>query len=681
MTDNSQAQLNLKSRQIELFLAIDEVRDKVTDGDAPNIMYMRLLKLLMDRFHTHASAMVVLSESDNAIENSVAIGLETDKSIEICTPLLDNTETAAVQRIEVEGWAHAVGVRVKLSPHEPLGAIVLMQQDNAYPFTDEDLEVLRLAEQQIDSSIIQARRIWQLAQRKRELDAIYKLDKMRDERADEGELVTAFIQIIMEQFQSELCIMFLSHPDSGELTTRGMVDKAGLRPDHYAQIAESVERIVELQIIESPKPDLNLLACPFIVNDMRLGAVVVGRRLPFSQGDKRLLVAMSSQMDSAVVYSRVIQQLSQRNKELNIIYNIDRIRDSDQDFGDMLQAVLGELCKAIDSELGYILLYSESEEDQLEIKATTNSGVITSTAYYEAIHTMSKRALDAGTMVYDNNHPGEVRSIIAVPLILHDKIIGVFGGVNSIKPRGYNAEDRRMLNAIVSQTDTAVFERMEQRRVRQVLGRSVDPKVLEHLLKNSDTNNILSGERMVVSVLFGDLRGSTEWAERTEPDKLAYMLNEYLGRMTDVIFEFGGTLDKFVGDEVIGLFGAPLPMEDHAERCAKAALKMQEVMADLIREMEAKGNEIPPMGIGVSSGEAICGEFGTSQRTDYTAMGRMMNLGARLCSAAAGGEVMISEGTYAAIQDSAKVERRDDVSMKGIGTSTAYKLLNLEGES
>ncbi|MEO0565992.1 MAG: adenylate/guanylate cyclase domain-containing protein, partial [Chloroflexota bacterium] len=266
---------------------------------------------------------------------------------------------------------------------------------------------------------------------------------------------------------------------------------------------------------------------------------------------------------------------------------------------------------------------TEAEEDQLEIKSSTDEGIIPSVQYYEAIQSISRQALETGDMIVQNMPRGEVRSIIAVPLILREKIIGVFGGVNSRNTRGFGSEDKRMLNAIVSQTDTAVFERMEQRRVRQVLGRSVDPKVLEHLLENAQSTDILAGERMNISVLFADLRGSTEWAERTNPEALATTLNEYLGRMTDVIFEYGGTLDKFVGDEVIGLFGAPLAMPDHAERCAAAALRMQEVMGELIREMEAKGYELPPMGIGMSTGDAICGEFGTSQRTDYTAMGRM----------------------------------------------------------
>ncbi len=678
MTDNLQQQIALKQRELDLLVAIDEIRDQITDDDAPNIMYLRLLKLFISHFNAEAGAVAVRHNEKGSPDTTIGIGLDEQRARALCEPVLHEDTATSVQPIVVANWAHAVGVRVMLRQDTPLGALVLLRGEHAGAFSEDDLAVLSAGEGQLDSAIVQAQRIWRLSRRDRELNAIYQLDQLRDANSDEKDLVNGFIQIVLEQLEAKLCMVVLSNIDSGEMTARGMVDRLNLQPHHYGEITDTLQYLSAISDLPSPKADVSLLASPFIINEMILGGVVVGKDTPFNASDRRLLAAMTSQMDSAIVYSRVIKQLSQRNKELQIIYHIDQIRDSETDFDAMLQAVLGEMCTAIESEMGYILLYSEDEEDQLEIKSSTEEGIIPSPSYYEAIHTISRRALETGEMTYTNEMNNGVRSIIAVPLILREKIIGVFGGLNSRHPTGFNAEDRRMLQAIVSQTDTAVFERMEQRRVRQVLGRSVDPKVLEHLLEHANTTDILAGERMNISVLFADLRGSTEWAERTEPDKLAMMLNTYLGRMADVIFEYGGTLDKFVGDEVIGLFGAPLPMPDHAERCAAAALKMQRVMGDLIKEMEAQGLELPQAGIGMSTGDAICGEFGTSQRTDYTAMGRMMNLGARLCSAAGGGEVVISEKTFTTLGKQVAVEKLEEVTAKGIGQVTAYKLLKLE---
>ncbi|MEM6282629.1 MAG: adenylate/guanylate cyclase domain-containing protein [Chloroflexota bacterium] len=677
MNDTVEKTLALRERELDLLLAIDTVRDAVDDDVPPGVMFERLLTLLLEHLAANAAAIVVISDEQNGIEYQSAMSIEPRAGFSLCQEVLKATDRPEIMPVDAAGYGDGLGVRIMMDG-EPLAGVVLLREPQDAPFSEDDVALLQTAENQIDSAIVQVRRIWRLKQRNRELDVIYRLDQLRDRNTNENDLITAFTQIILEQYNAQLCMVILSHIDSGDMVVRGIVDKIGLKPADFDRVMKTVENLEGTRMVDSPRDGVEMIAAPFLIAGMQLGAVVVGRERSFHSSDLRLLFALSSQMDSAIVYSRVIAQLSQRNKELEIIYNIDKIRDSDEDFDVMLQSVLGELCQAIDTDISFILLFNDREEDQLEIKSSTSSGILTSRAYYEAIQRVSRQALETGDMVFENNLAGEVRSTLSVPLVLHDRIIGVFGGLNSNSSLGFTAENRRMLKAIVTQVDTAVFERMEQRRVRQVLGRSVDPKVLDYLLEHGDAASVLAGERRVVSVLFADLRGSTEWAERTEPDTLAYTLNQYLGRMTDVIFEYGGTLDKFVGDEVIGLFGAPLPMEDHAYRCTAAAYRMQEVMAEMRQELSAQGYELPPMGVGVSTGEAICGEFGTEQRTDYTAMGRMMNLGARLCSAAKGGEVVISEQTQIALGEAAKIERMEDVTLKGIGQATAYKLLKMD---
>jgi adenylate cyclase len=215
--------------------------------------------------------------------------------------------------------------------------------------------------------------------------------------------------------------------------------------------------------------------------------------------------------------------------------------------------------------------------------------------------------------------------------------------------------------------------------MRGFLSRSVDPKVLDYLLQNADSAHLLAGQRLTLSVLFADLRGSTEWTERTPPEKLVYTLNQFLGRMTDVIFKHGGTLDKFVGDEVIGLFGSPLYLDDHAHRAAAAALEMQAVHVSLVEELTAQGYELPAMGVGVSSGEVTTGEFGPPIRTDFTAIGSAVNLGARLCSAAGPNQIYISQATYDLIKAQSRVNILPPMTLKGIRQpSPVYELLEYQ---
>jgi len=156
----------------------------------------------------------------------------------------------------------------------------------------------------------------------------------------------------------------------------------------------------------------------------------------------------------------------------------------------------------------------------------------------------------------------------------------------------------------------------------------------------------LKGERQELTVLYSDIRGSTRLAECTEPELLVGFINDYLGKMSSLILKYEGTLDKFVGDEVMALFGAPFPQADHALRAVRVALEMQIGHQDVVERWQERGVDAAPIGIGIATGELIVGEMGSSQRTDYTVIGRAANLGARICSAAQPGQVLISQATY-----------------------------------
>ncbi|MEQ8677547.1 MAG: adenylate/guanylate cyclase domain-containing protein [Aggregatilineales bacterium] len=674
MNNDSAAQ---KERQLNLILELDRARDAPEVMDDPNYMFRAIATLLKSTFNADACAIMLVDEASDEIESIVAFGVPDDMAIDLCRQAMGfKTPTS----LKTSLWSNTLGLQIVLQDDQyPLGSFFLASKTTA--FTDDDIELLDIAESQIDSAIVQARLVWKLAHRNMELEAIYQIDRMRDDNPDESDLINNFTLLLSDHFKADLCMLLLSHVDSGEMVVRGIMDKQELPGSVLEAIHNLTTDIRSPQIIPTPpglKEKLNLLAAPFIVGGTRLGTAIVGRKAPYTIGENRLIFAMVSQMDSAIVHSRVMQQLTQRNKELESIYRIDQIRDSETDFDTMLHQVLGELCKAVASEIGYLMLYNEGGEAPLELKATTRDGIITAPGYIETINKYSREALDTARTVYSNVAEDGIRSIVAVPLILNERIIGVFGAVNSANARGFSAEDRRMLTAITSQVDTAVFERLERRQMRKVLSRSVDPKVLEHLLQHAD-DNVLAGERVVLSVLFADLRGSTEWAERTDPEELVHTLNEFLSKMTDVIFKHGGTLDKFVGDEVIALFGCPVPMDDHPQHAVRAALEMQAVHKELQAFFAAQGHELPSLGVGISSGEVIAGEFGPPVRTDFTAIGRVMNLGARLCGAAGPDEVYISLGTHEALEGFADDEPLTPLNLKGLGaTVPVFKVLSIK---
>lgn len=677
MTDHEHL-LAQRERKLRFLEAIDDARDVLEEDGDPSTMFEALAALLREHLKADACGIILLAETSDDIETVASTGISADKAIEICRAALKLNSAGALAGTP---WEYTLGGKIVLHQGDfPLGALFVARTTS--PFSDDDIELLELAENQLDSAVLQARMIWKVAQRNKELEAIYQIDRLRDNMLSENELIQSLTSLMLENFKADLCLFFLSHIDQGDFIIRGMIDKADLFGDVLETIREIASQITIPQTIDTTEilPDLQMLAAPFIVSGVRLGAVVVGRKKYFSVADHRLLYAMMTQMDSAIVHSRISAQLAQRNKELETIYRLDRIRDQDIEFDKMLQLVLQELQKAVACEAGYIMLYKERSEEQLELKATTSEGILDSAEYMSYVRHISRLALEASEMVHETNPDAPARSIAAVPLILNDRILGVFGLINSTNPRGFNAEDRRMLIAITSQVDTAIFERLERRRMRKLLMRSVDPKVIDHLLLHAD-ENLLAGERVAITVLFADIRGSTEWAERIQAEELVSTINLFLGRMTEVIFKYGGTLDKFVGDEVIGLFGTPLPMDDHALIACRAALEMQNEHAKLQAEIEATGLELPPIGIGLSSGEAIAGEFGPPSRAEFTAMGRIVNLGARLCSAAKAGQVVISQTTYELTQEKAQVNSLEPIALKGISNPTQpYHLVDVAWE-
>jgi adenylate cyclase len=189
--------------------------------------------------------------------------------------------------------------------------------------------------------------------------------------------------------------------------------------------------------------------------------------------------------------------------------------------------------------------------------------------------------------------------------------------------------------------------------------------------------HILEGERCFITVLYADMRESTAWAENTPPEEFVAASNEFFSRMADVIFKYGGTLDKFVGDQVIGLFGTPIELPDHARRAARAALEMKLVHDAYQQELKAHGRTLPEIGIGLCSGEVIAGEFGSPIKTEFTAMGRAMHLGARICAAAQPEQILLSQSTLDLLSDSYEVGPLPPLVVRGIAEPVSiYELVS-----
>lgn len=517
-----------------------------------------------------------------------------------------------------------------------------------------------------------------VALQQKKLDLIQAIDHIRDTVSDPTPMLANIVNILLDHLKVDFCLLSLLDRETGEPEVKTMTD----RSQQLGQLGQAItrdliKRVVELAEITIwqggavlPPLSLNyplyLAAVPIILHgNERLGALLLARMLTsFTPDEVELLKTAVSQLDSAIIQGYTYHELQQHVKELKTIYRIDHLRDQSPSFDEMLNAVLHEVCQVIEAEIGFAMLYDYAGQ-RLELRAATHYDLFEIATSYELIIGLANQSLEQARLMHRNDFQGTFRSIMCMPLILNEQIIGVLGVVNRYGPRGFNSDDRRLLQAIGSQMDTAIFENIEKRRLRQVLGRSVDPRIMARLLANPSAS-FLKGERATLTVLYADLRGSTRLAEQTDPETLVGFINHYLGQMTDIILSHEGTLDKFVGDEVMALFGAPFPQADHALRAVRVALDMQQAHQTLMEIWQDRGVEAPSIGVGIATGEMIVGEMGCPQRADYTVIGKAANLGSRICNIARPGEVLISQETFDLIQPHLKATPRTGLQFKGV---------------
>jgi adenylate cyclase len=209
-------------------------------------------------------------------------------------------------------------------------------------------------------------------------------------------------------------------------------------------------------------------------------------------------------------------------------------------------------------------------------------------------------------------------------------------------------------------------EGREKRQVKRLFGRYVSKDVFEHLLADPSLAR-LGGQRREMTVLFSDIRGFTTASERGTPEAIVAQLNEYFTAMVEVLFRYQGTLDKFVGDMVMGLFGAPVDDPKHADHAVGAAVEMTAVLDRLNDRWTAEGRPTLDIGIGINSGEMIAGNIGSDTIMSYTVIGDAVNLGARLESLNKdyGTRILISEATRHRLTLAVKTRRIGDVMVKG----------------
>ncbi len=208
----------------------------------------------------------------------------------------------------------------------------------------------------------------------------------------------------------------------------------------------------------------------------------------------------------------------------------------------------------------------------------------------------------------------------------------------------------------------------EKEKIRNAMNKAVSKEIAEKMLEGDIK---LGGERVEVTMLFSDIRGFTSMSEKMQPEEVIEMLNEYMTEMSKIIDAHRGVIDKFVGDEIMAIYGAPVPVTDEsgehidAYLAVKSAVVMMKKLEELNNERERRGQHKIFIGIGLNTGEVVAGNMGSENRLNYTVLGDNVNLAARLCDKAERMMVLVSESTYEKVMDHVVAKKQPPLKVKG----------------
>jgi len=271
-----------------------------------------------------------------------------------------------------------------------------------------------------------------------------------------------------------------------------------------------------------------------------------------------------------------------------------------------------------------------------------------------------------------------VRSAMCTPLISSEgKVLGIIYVDNMTATHSFGDEDLEFLIAFsgiasVSIENSHLTDQVRREAVKlSNFQRYFAPNVAAQIASEQGSVKLGSGEKRPVVIFFSDIRGFTPMSEKMNPDEISTLLGEYFTEMVEIIFEHSGTLDKFIGDAIMAIWGAPIAHEDDANRAISAAIEMQQVLAKLNEKWAALGRQPVNIGIGINFGEVFAGNIGSERRLEYTVIGDAVNTASRLCSKAGPGEIIISEPFYKALKKPPPVEALEPMQLKGKAQAVA----------
>ena len=296
---------------------------------------------------------------------------------------------------------------------------------------------------------------------------------------------------------------------------------------------------------------------------------------------------------------------------------------------------------------------------------------IASKAVEEKVAILSDNALEDQRFGGQSIVMQRVRSTACAPLVsTENRVLGVLYVDNTTTTHRFGSDDLDFLIAFASIAAVAIENSQFSERLRQQIvvrsnfERFFAPSLAERIASSPDAVR-LGGEKREIAVLFSDIRGFTALSETMKPDDTASLLTEYFTEMVECVFRNGGTLDKFIGDAVMAQWGAPIGTPEDADRAMSAAIDMLRALDELNAKWRSEGKPELQIGIGLNYGEAFAGNIGSERRLEFTVIGDTVNTASRLCSAAEGGQILLTDDMRRALTSPPPVKECPPLELKG----------------
>lgn len=378
--------------------------------------------------------------------------------------------------------------------------------------------------------------------------------------------------------------------------------------------------------------------------------------------------------------ANILSQLYEMSKALGSGFDLDNIFKKATDIifrstpADRVVALLAEGPvtdqNADDAKLFPIATRARDEKLEAYARKMTIGRTITRKAMKEKVALLSQdAAADEQFAGVESIVSQGVRSTICAPLVTESGVHGALYADRLDPFSAFKPDDLELISAVAAQTAIAVenvraHDRLAKEEVaRANYSRFLPEYVVKQMLENPESFK-LGGVLQTITVLFADIRGFTRISEHAPPEKIVNLLNRYFSAMTDIIFAHGGTLDKYLGDGLMALFGAPTATPKDAANAISAAVAMQRRMLSINDELRKEGFPEIGIGIGLHTGEVTVGYIGSERRSEYTAIGDSVNTASRLESNAKGGEILVSEATAKAARSRYQLTPREPITVK-----------------